>query len=328
MKRLFAMSALTLSAAVGLSTAGMGMGADAATPLSFAVIGDIPYGSTQLSKLAGRISQINADPQVQLVSHLGDISSPINCSTSYYTTIKSDFDRVADPLVYTPGDNEWADCSRAAVGAANPLERLSVLRTTFFPTPGQTLGQHAISVTAQSGYPENVTFTSGGLTFAALHIVGSNNDLNTWTGYSSPTSAQLAEVNARTKAVVSVIGSAFSTAKASNSRAVVLFTQADMFLSASRGTTYRTAFKAIVRAIASASLAFNRPVFLFNGDTHSFVKNKPLTSSTWLSFYGITTAVPKLTRVTIEGGSSVDDWVKVNVVSDSSVLQIQRIPFT
>ena len=327
MKRLVAMTALTLAAAVGLSTAGISTSAVAGATMSFAVIGDIPYGSTQLSQFPGRIDQINADPQVQLVSHLGDISEPVNCTTTYYKTIKSKFDRFADPLVYTPGDNEWADCSRATYGAANPLERLGVLRKTFFPTPGQTLGKAPISVTAQSGYPEDVRFNKGGLTFAALHIVGSNNDLKPWKDCTVPTSAQLAEVNARTKAVISLIGSTFAQAKTNNSRAVVLFTQADMFDSSRNGPTYHTAFTKIVRALASASLSFNRPVFLFNGDSHHYRKNTPLTYSSWLAYYGLTTPVPKLTRVTVEGGATVDEWVKVNVVADASVLQIQRILF-
>jgi hypothetical protein len=55
--------------------------AGAATSYSFAVIGDLPYGSTEMGLFPGKIKQINADPDVRMVSHLGDIGTG-NCSTS------------------------------------------------------------------------------------------------------------------------------------------------------------------------------------------------------------------------------------------------------
>lgn len=70
-----------------------------------------------------------------------------------------------------------------------------------------------------------------------------------------------------------------------------------------------------------------KPVFLFNGDTHTFAKDKPLTNSKWLSFYGISGAASNLTRVTVEGETNVDEYVRVNVVSTPEVLQIQRVVF-
>jgi PKD repeat protein len=297
--------------------------ASAASPFSFAVIGDIPYGSTQLSAFPQRIAQINADPDVQLVSHLGDIGGPPNCSDSYYATIKSNFDRFVDPLLYTPGDNEWADCSSASVGAANPLNRLAAVRQVFFPRPGQSLGQNSVAVTAQPGYPENVLLDQEGITFGMVHIVGSDNDLAWWKGNTSVTPEQKAEVDARNTADISLIRSAFARAKANNSRAVALLTQADMF----HGTPNRTAFSPLVKAIAAEASAYNKPVFLFNGDTHTFASDKPLASSTWLSYYGITTAVPNLSRITIQGGPNVAEWLKVTVVSTADVLKVQRVPF-
>ncbi|MBG0737867.1 PKD domain-containing protein [Paeniglutamicibacter antarcticus] len=295
----------------------------AATPFSFAVIGDIPYGSSQLSMFPQRVEQLNADPQVQLVTHLGDIGGPPNCSDSYYATIKSAFDGFEDPLLYTPGDNEWADCSNAAIGAADPLNRLAALRRVFFPQPGQSLGQNPAAVLAQPGYPENVMLDQAGITFGVVHIVGSENDLAWWKGNRAVTPEQKAEVDARNIADIALIHSTFSTAKTNNSRAVVLMTQADMFT----GSPNRTAFGPLVKALASEASAYNKPVFLFNGDTHSFASDKPLTSSTWLSYYGISTAVPNLSRFTIQGGPNVAQWLKVTVVSSASVLQVEQVPF-
>ena len=36
------------------------------------------------------------------------------------------FPAVADPVVYTPGDNEWTDCHRASAGGYLPTERLAL----------------------------------------------------------------------------------------------------------------------------------------------------------------------------------------------------------
>ena len=66
-------SALAAAALSLTFTAAAAEPAAAATPFSFAVIGDTPYGSTQLSVFPQRIGQINADSQVQLVTHLGEI---------------------------------------------------------------------------------------------------------------------------------------------------------------------------------------------------------------------------------------------------------------
>lgn len=327
MKSIVRVAGAGLALAMGIAGSVAGP-AGAATSYSFAVIGDTPYGSTQLSLFPKRIAQINADPNVRMVGHLGDIGSGV-CSNTYYQKIKASFDKFVDPLVYTPGDNEWADCHSASIGKANPLQRLAAIRSVFFPIGGRTLGQNPISVTAQSGYKENVTFATGRLTISTLHIVGSENDLRPWTGlgYTKATTAQVAEVKAREKAAIAQIQSAFATAKAKNSRAVVLMTQADMFAPGTQYSGYRNAYQSIVRAIASESKAFKKPVFLFNGDTHIYAKDKPLNNQKWLSFYGIYGGAPNLTRVSIEGETYVDEYVRVNVVSSSEVLQIQRIDY-
>lgn len=157
---------------------------------TFAVIGDIPYGDAQIARFPAVVDQINADPAVQLVDHLGDVKSGSSvCSDDYFAMIRIQFDRFVDPLVYTPGDNEWTDCHRVNNGSYKPLERLAAVREVFFPRPGKTLGQHSVRVRSQAeqGFVENVTYTRGDVGFAAVHIVGSNNSLAPWTGKTAPT---------------------------------------------------------------------------------------------------------------------------------------------
>ena len=133
-----------LGLAILIVPAGVAQAAPRAT--DYAIIGDTPYGSTMLNMLPGRIGQINADPKVRLVVHLGDIKNGSSrCDTSYFNQIRSIFDGFADPLVYTPGDNEWTDCHRFAatlnpkpaqpVLDALPITNLALIRSKFFSAP-------------------------------------------------------------------------------------------------------------------------------------------------------------------------------------------------
>ncbi len=297
-------------------------------PFSLAVIGDTPYGSAQMEKLPGRIDQLSADPDVQVVSHLGDISDPITCSATYYMKVKAIFNRAYDPFVYTPGDNEWADCHRAVDGHTSPLGKLTSVRSVFFPTAGRTLGAHPATVTAQAGYPENVMFDRGGVTLGTIHVVGSLDDMVAWSGlgYTAPTSAQRSEEESRRSADIAHLNAIFTHAKEVQSRGVVLMTQADMFVNTATSAVAK--YGPFARAIAAESKSFGKPVLLMNGDTHSFKSDKPLSAgSAWLSRYQISGTVANLARITVEGGKYLDEWVKVTVVPTSTVFQAQRVIF-
>ncbi|MFI6931999.1 hypothetical protein [Streptomyces sp. NPDC050287] len=304
-------------------------------PFTFAVIGDVPYGAAEIAAFPRDISQINADPDVRFVDHLGDIKNGSTvCSDAYFQLIKSDFDQFTDPLVYTIGDNEWTDCHRPNNGSYNPLERLATVRKVFFPRPGWTLGQDSVRVTSQAeeGYPEDVRYTRAGVAFAALHIVGSNNSMAPWTGNSTPTSEQTAEVRGRTAAVIESIHDTFADARRHHNKAVTLLTQADMFDPTVTDPSFAdySAFQPIVRTIAQESAAFGGPVYLFNGDSHVYNSDKPLADgSQWLSFYGVTTAAPNLSRITVDGSNNATDWLKVTISPGSQqVLSWTRVPFT
>jgi hypothetical protein len=198
----------------------------------FAVIGDIPYGDAQIARFPAVVDQINADPAVALVDHLGDIKSGSSvCSDEYFAMIRIQFDCFLDPLIYTPGDNEWTDCHRVNNGSFNPLERLAAVRAVFFPRPGKTLGQHGVKVRSQAerGFVENISYHRADVEFAAVHIVGSNNSLAPWTGKPGPTPEQLTEIQHRTAAGLCLIDQVFDRATKENQRAVVLLMQADMF---------------------------------------------------------------------------------------------------
>ncbi|MBI5107046.1 MAG: metallophosphoesterase [Solirubrobacterales bacterium] len=275
-----------------------------------AVIGDVPYDAAQDAYLPTLIGAVNADPQVQAAVHLGDIKSGgTPCSDAWFAHIKDDvFGAFDDPLVYTPGDNEWTDCHRPTNGPYNPLERLARIREVFFPTPGQTLGRHPMAVTAQAApYVENVRWYRSRVAFGTVHVVGSNNSLAPWTGLTEPTPEQLQEVEGRTQAALDQIDAVFDRAELVSStgrrgKGVVLMMQADMWDGAAAN---QTGFAAIKERIAQRARAFRKPVILLEGDSHGYKVDHPLPTA------------PNVTRIVVEGSAPAREWLELRVVPDS-----------
>ena len=231
-------------------------------PATYAVIGDTPYGLPQLENFPNDVAEINADPQVQLVMHLGDIKNGSSeCSTSYFEQIRADFNLFADPFVYIPGDNEWTDCHRANNGAywpAGPVlngdtrpARLDEIHRIFFDHPGRTLGQHPLRVETQGGrYVENVLWNQSKVEFGDLNVPGSNNDWLPWFGQPQ-TKSQIDEVTNRTKADLIWLDRIFDRARDEHAKAVAIGIQADMWDPVIEGdSTQYDHFQPIVQALA------------------------------------------------------------------------------
>ena len=306
-----------------------------AADFSFAVIGDVPYGDTQVAAFPGWLQQINADPDVRTLVHVGDIKNGSSqCTDEYFDLIRRDFDTVEDPLVYTPGDNEWTDCHRTNNGAYNPLERLEKLREVFFDRADWTLGRRPMHVDSQAklGFPENVVYRQADVTFVAAHVTGSNNGLLPWTGlgYTAPTPDQEQAVADRTRANLRLLHEAFRDARRHRDRGVVVMQQADMF-----DPTYTptpndiSAFTPWVQALIDEASTFPGPVYLFDGDSHVYNEDKPLaTGSSWLTTYGVEGSADNLTRITVDGSSNNVDWLKVTVHEEgSSLLTWEQVPY-
>jgi hypothetical protein len=334
-----------LALALGLLAAQPAQAAEHTTDdnptFTFAAIGDIPYGATEIAKFPSRIQDLNADKGLKFVAHVGDIKNGSSvCSDEYFSYIRSQFDTFTHPLVYTPGDNEWVDCHRTNNGAYNPLERLDKLRDVFFTEPGKTLGAAMPVKTQESfGLPENVRFTQNRVAFSVLNIQGSNNSLLPWTGLgeTSATPEQLAEVEHRTGAVLDQIRETFSDAERRNDRAVVLMTQADMFdpsllAAASADPDTISGFREIVQTITEETNRFDAPVYLINGDSHVFAENEPLAGgSPWLDVYG-QPAADDLQRITVDGSANATNYVRFTVAANSAaggaVLSWEKVPFS
>ncbi len=308
------------------------------SPLTYAVIGDTPYGRPQLDNFAADAAEINADPSVRRVIHLGDIKNGSSrCDNSYFATVRAGFDAFADPLVYTPGDNEWTDCHRANNGAYLPTERLAVIRQTFFPTPGRTLGRRSARVSTRAApYVENVCWSRAGVVLGTLNVASSNNDWAPWFGAASQTQAQIDESTARNAADLAWLGRIFASAIRSDAPAVVIGIQADMwdpfFSGANANPAQFDHFTDIVRELSTLSRAFGRPVLLLNGDSHVYTDERPLADATkpyQKSMYGLTQDVPNLRRITVNGSTTpCHEWLKLRIDPRSDdVFAVERVRF-
>lgn len=188
-----------VAAGLAASAVSFATASAAGGPLTLAVFGDSPYGRSayapvgqtadtfQFQKTPAFIGTINNDPAIGDVIDVGDIHSGKEfCTENYDASIAAAWQTFTKPLVYTPGDNEWADCHKAssltspaegggfydpASGAinyigtsglttntadcvsyhcGNPLDNLTKIRQDFYPQPGHTLGSGTLNVVSQA----------------------------------------------------------------------------------------------------------------------------------------------------------------------------------
>ncbi|HXU80293.1 MAG TPA: hypothetical protein VN914_02775 [Polyangia bacterium] len=299
---------------------------DSKAPFDLAVFGDTPYGATQIADVPNFIASLDKDPTIVESVHLGDIKNGSSrCDDSYFKFVFDSFSALKKPFLYTPGDNEWTDCHRANNGAYNPLERLAAIRTLFYPLPGQSLGQAKRQVLTQASFAgfetfvENQLWVEGAATFAMVHVVGSNNSLLPWftddttgTKMDDP-AARTGEEQARNAANLAWLDRAFATAKLYGSAAVVLMMQADMW---DAGPS--DGFNDTVQRIAALALASGKPVLLLQGDSHVFKVDNPLASGD--AVHGVSTPVPNLTRIVVQGSTTapLSEWVKLHIDAAAS----------
>ena len=268
-------------------------GADAGGRFQFAVIGDYPYTPEDVPKFDRLIDAINAEAPA-LVLHVGDLSSKA-CTDAALNTSLAAIGRLAMPVVYTPGDNEWTDCHESGV---DPLERLGRVRALFFPSD-QSLGRRTLTVTRQSAdYPENSRFSSGDVTFVGVHQVGSSNG-------SGRTPESDAEAAARSAAGQAWVRAGFESAVASGSKGIVVFFQADPNFDLYR-LGIRSAHTDFVRTLEREAILYRRPVLLVHGDTHVFRVDKALVGS------ADGKPIENVTRLENFGGREVH-WSRVTV---------------
>src|SRR5262245_34443228 len=316
-----------------------------ANTLTLAVYGDWPYSLDLLAAAPSLIDSINADPKVRLVMHVGDIHSgsmpctgaglvplPVTANPGWNQGIFDLFEQFKDPVIYTPGDNEWTDCHKTKEGSSGyPLNELASVRSLFFDNPGYTLGGRKKRVLSQAqvfdpAYPtdaqfvENVMWEESQVVFVTLNVPGSNNDTLPWkggTGAFLNEAARQQEVAERTAADIRWLRAAFAQAQTDDAKAVLIGLQADMWDPEALvpGGDGLGAYKPIVQTLADLSVGFGRPVLLLNGDSHLFEADQPLADpASATGKIHSTQAVPNLTRITVQGSTNTpSEWLRLTI---------------
>ncbi len=284
---------------------------------SVALVGDSPYGvaygdNTQYLANPAFIAKVNGDASLSAVLHVGDIHSGKEfCTEAYnlgvFNQWKTGYSKI--PVIYSPGDNEWADCHKVKEGGGaynpststidyvtkdggsyakgDPLANLSLIRSVFFPVPGKSLGNamgvHSQALEFDRAHPsdaqfvENVWFEKNGVLFFNINVPGgSNNNSDSWYGHPTISAAQAQEVATRNGANLRWIDAAFAEATVRKSAAVVIQLQADMWDQDDASKAHLSNYKQFIDKIAAHTMAFAKPVLLVNGDSHNYRSDNPL----------------------------------------------------
>ena len=295
-----ALAAGVLAGAVALAQNGTPINPHSNNALTVAVYGDAPYGmtptdTTQTDKTLAFIAPINADPKVDLVLHVGDIHSGKQfCTEAYDRQIFDFWTAFKNPLIYTPGDNEWSDCHKAAEGRSRALtaqrqpRRLRGRRSDrqprsgpldLLPDPGLRWAaarsgcsrrrRTSTPLTRGTAYVENVMWEQSKVLFVTLNVPGgSNNDADIWFGAGPHRTRRPRDRRAAPAADLRWLDAAFAQAAHDDVDAVVIQAQADMWDLDSKPVTHHADYEPFVASIATHTAAFGKPVLMFNGDSH------------------------------------------------------------
>ena len=309
---------LAMMLAASAFVAGCG-GSDDEPKFTAAVIGDMPYGTSptdtaQFAASSAFIKAINNDADVSLVMHAGDIHSGSQyCTQDYDVSVFNLWKDFQDPLVYTPGDNEWTDCHKAKEGGGtynattgaidykldasgkqidyaggDPVDNLALVRSIFFAAPGKALGGGSMTVHTQAQefdqanpsdkqYAENVWWEKSRVMFVTLNLPGGSNiDTDPWYGAPSMNAKQAQEVADRTAADLRWLDTAFKRANDASDSAVVIMLQADMWDLDGKTASHIAQYKQFIDRIAANTKTFGKPVLLINGDSHVYRSDNPL----------------------------------------------------
>jgi hypothetical protein len=271
----------------------------------FGALGDAPYYPWEAWRYPLMLQDIDGN-DLAFSIHVGDIFwRP--CSKARYERSLRWLNGLKRPLIYIPGDNEWADCWTAQEGGYDPRDRLALLRRTLYPQPASSLGQQTLPVETQSANPafaefvEHARWSHGDLVFATIHVVGSDNFTQP---FPARTEADDRESLRRLEAALAWLHETFAQATSQSATAVVVAFHADPGFD--WPVADRTAFRPLLDAFEDEAVAFGKPVLLIHGDSHHFTTDHPLKArATQLT-------IGNVTRLEVPGSPQVG-WVRVVV---------------
>ena len=287
---------LLLLLSLGLTTVSYGdnhvVDVDTTSPVTFSVIGDVPYNANDEFFLREHIRIHNNVSNASFMVHLGDIKAQQDpCSESAYLKIANILRELTIQTFVIVGDNEWNDC-------ADPDEAWTFWTTHFARFDEQQWSNR--NVLRQSERDENFAWTEEGVLFIGLNLVGGRvHDSNEWA--------------TRLNHNADWVEDHFSSAQESVYAAIVFghaypcdFGFAHYVCPQTKHVTFFTRFREAVKE-------FGHPVLYLHGDGHSWIHDQPWPEN--------------ITRVQVDIGS-IFPPVQVSVSSElDPVFSFNRAPF-
>lgn len=320
------------------------------TPGAYAIglWGDLPYSDMQAQVgVPNLIADMNSQKLVFTV-HDGDLKAgSTECTDAVYIQGLNYLNSLKGAAMFTPGDNDWVDCDRTA--GYNSLVQLDKERKLFFSTAfsqGQKPMKQQVQSTPQclgvSGpvpCVENRRWYYRGVTYVTLNIQGSCNNL-------CDIAPDPNEYAARNAANIQWMHDTFAEAKANNSVAIMIISQADPGFDLSDGTRaplrdpktlaetdgLADGFQEFLVALRDEVVAFKKPVAYVHGDSHYFRTDRPMLDSLGRrleNFTRVETFGDNVFKNNPEWDNNNVHWVKVLVDSRTREVfsyQVQIVP--
>jgi hypothetical protein len=262
---------LPLLACVALLVPVVGRTAEPTPRFSFVAFGCMPYGKENYPAYERLLTEISRHHPAFTV-HCGDTKSGSEPPTDeFYAQVKTWFNTIDGAVMYTPGDNEWTDVHRSNNGTADPAVWLAKVRALYFPDE-RSMGRAPIPLITQRRDPqfakfvENARWARGGVVFATVHVVGSNNNLD------PKTPGAMEEFKERDAANAAWVRAAFAEARATNAPGIALFFQAEPInaLANFERDGRPSGFVQFLTTIDAEARSFAKPVLLVHADEHRY----------------------------------------------------------
>lgn len=239
-------------------------------PFAFVAMGCMPYGEENFAAYERLLSEINRHHPAFTV-HCGDTKKGSEPPTeAFLKKVHAWFDSLDGAVIYTPGDNEWTDVHRKNNGNQDPLVWLAKVRTEYFATE-RSLGRAPIPLVTQrrekgfEKFVENARWTRGGVVFATVHVVGSNNNNQ------REVPGAVEEFRERDAANAAWVRATFAEAKATKAPGVALFFQAEPFnADAAEKEGRESGFTLFLATVEHEAKKFDKPVLLVHADEHRY----------------------------------------------------------
>lgn len=244
----------------------------AAEPFTFVALGDTTYEPAEDDAVYQDLITLINSRHPAFSIHVGDTKGFGDCGTEFQEKEKARFNTYESAVIYTPGNNEWADCWRKENMEGNPVEILKLVRTTFFST-NMSLGKNPIPLERESDDPafsdisENAMWEKNGILFATLHLVGSGNNLV------AINEEMFNEFLARDLANEAWINKAFARVEEEGLEGVVFAFHSNIF---DDNPVYRAGpFERVRNALRAGIAGTTAKVLVINGHYHELVIDTP-----------------------------------------------------